>query len=405
MALYSYIASGGADAGTVPVRGTITADSPRQARDQLRTRGLVIREITPQEPHAMRKSRMDRYLSRRQVGNVTGLLQELLTLLGAGIPLLEALDTITRQHKGRFQRSILMLREHVAAGGSLAEAMAMQPALFDELTVSIVDVGENAGTLDTTLGKLVDFRRKSAGLKNRITSALMYPAIVLAAGLVVSIFLMAYVVPNLLSVLVESGKELPTATVVVKGLSDFLLGWWWALVLAGVAALVGLFGLLRTDRGLMIWHRMQLKVPLVGDLVRKQAIARMSMVMATLLKSGLMFVRAVQIARKTVRNKVLCGALETCEKAVVAGQDISAALESTQAFPPLVIQIFAVGQASGQLDEMLDDLAVNYDAQVDVASGLLTTLLEPITTIMLAIVVGFIVFATILPILEAGNVL
>jgi len=404
MALYSYIASGDNGSRTLPIRGTITADSPRQARDQLRTRGLIIREITPHEPGATRKSRIERYLIRRQAGNVTGLLQELLTLLSAGIPLLEALDTITRQHKGRFQRSILMLREHLAAGGSLAEAMALQPGLFDELTVSIVDVGENAGTLDITLGKLVDFRRKSAGLKNRVTSALMYPSIVLAAGLIVSIFLMAYVVPNLLSVLVDSGKELPTATVVVKGISDFLLGWWWALILAGVGAMVGLGAVLRTERGLMLWHRMQLKIPLLGDLIRKQAISRMSMVIATLLKSGLMFVRAVQIARKTVRNKVLSGALEVCEKAVVAGQDISVALESTEAFPPLVIQIFAVGQASGQLDEMLDDLAANYDTQVDMASGRLTTLLEPITTILLAIV-GFIVFATILPILEAGNVL
>ncbi len=404
MAVYSYIAGGNGESNAAPVRGTIMADSPRQARDQLRAQGLVIRDISEQAP-GRRQSRLSRYLYKRQAGKVTGLFQEMSTLLTAGIPLLEALDTITRQHTGRFQKSILLLRDHVAAGGSLAEAMSRQQELYDELAVNIVDVGENAGTLDVALSRLVEFRRRTAKLKNRVVSALMYPAIVLAVGLGVSIFLMTYVVPNLLNVLTQSGKELPMATVIVKGISDFMLGWWWALILVGVAIIGGVGAVLRTKSGRSAWHRFQLKIPLVGDLIRKQAIARMAMVMATLLKSGLMFVRAVRISQKTVHNVVLRDALATCEKAVGAGRDISVALESTQVFPPLVIQIFAVGQASGHLESMLEDLAVNYDTQVDIASNRLTTLLEPITTIILAIVVGFIAFATILPILEAGNVL
>jgi type II secretory pathway component PulF len=155
----------------------------------------------------------------------------------------------------------------------------------------------------------------------------------------------------------------------------------------------------------MAWHRSQLRLPLLGDLIRKQAIARMSMVMAVLLKSDLPFVRAVRIAQRTVNNRVLRDALVTCENAVVAGRDISVALEHTGAFPPLVIQVFAVGQASGRLEEMLEDLASDYDTQVEIATNRLTTLLEPLMMILLAIVVGFIAFATILPILEAGDVL
>jgi type II secretory pathway component PulF len=155
----------------------------------------------------------------------------------------------------------------------------------------------------------------------------------------------------------------------------------------------------------MLWHRLQLKIPLVGELIRKQAIARMAMVMATLLKSDLEFVRAVEIAQRTVHNRVLCDALAACRQAVCAGRDIAVAMEATKAFPPLVIQIFAVGQASGRLEAMLEDLAVDYDTQVDITSTRLTTLLEPLMIILLAILVGFIAFATILPILEAGNVL
>ena len=399
MGVYVYTAvAGNAGAAT---RGTVVADSPRQARDQLRARGLAIRDLSEQKPG--RGSRTAG-AARRHRGRVTGLLQEMATLLSAGIPLLEALDTITRQHTGRFRATILMLREHVAAGGSLAEAMALQPALFDGLCRSIVEVGENAGTLDEALHRVVEFRRKSAALKNRVASALMYPCIVLATGLAVSVFLMTYVVPNLLGVLADTGKPLPLATVVVKAISDFLRGWWWALVLAAGAAAAGVGALLRSDAGSLAWHRLQLRIPLIGELIRKQAIARIAMVMATLLKSGLVFTRAVQIARRTVGNRVLREALTACEEAVCAGRDISVALEATQAFPPLVIQVFAVGQASGRLETMLEDLAVDTDTQVEITASRLTTLLEPLMMILLAIVVGCIAFATILPILEAGDV-
>lgn len=407
MAVYAYTAAANvarARAGSGMLRGTITADSPRQARDQLRQRGLSIREMTERSPR--RKAHgLARYLIGRQRGQVTSLLQELSTLLGAGIPLLAAFDTIARQHTGRFQQSILLLRDHVAGGGSLAEAMAAQPMLFDDICRPIVEVGEDSGTLELSLSRLVEFRRRSAGLKNRVATALIYPAIVLAMGLVVSVFLMTYVVPSLLGVLIDSGRSLPWATSVVKGMSDFLIGWWWALMLVTLVLTMAIRFVLTSPHGRLRWHRLQLRLPVIGDLIRKQAIARIAMVMATLLKSDVAFVRAAQIARRTVRNEVLRQALADCEDAVYAGRDISDALERTQAFPPLVIQIFAVGQASGRLEPMLDSLATDYNTQVDIASARLTSLLEPVMMILLAISVGFIAFATILPILEAGDVL
>ena len=402
MAVYAYIASAGGQSANM--RGTITAASPRQARDQLRQRGLSIRDIVQQRPDR-RESWLARHLAGRRGAEVTCLLQELSTLLGAGIPLMESLGTITRQHTGRFQQSIMLLRDHVAAGGSLAEAMKLQPGLFDDLCLNIIEVGEDAGRLDVALGRLVDFRRRSAGIKNRVASALMYPCVVMSAGLACSIFLMTYVLPNILNVLVESGKKMPFATVVIKGISDFMIGWWGALLLGGVGVVCGVGALLRTERGRMRWHRLQLGIPLLGELIRKQAIARMAMVMAALLKSDVVFERAVQIAQRTVHNRVLREALVACEQAVHAGRDIAAALEKTQAFPPLVIQVFAVGQASGRLETMLENLATDYDTQVDITSGRLTTLLEPLMMVLLAVLVGAIAFATILPILEAGNVL
>ncbi len=406
MAVYSYTASAGSGGGSVaaPIRGVVTADSPRQARDQLRARGLTVREMVETRPRS-RQSALGRYLVSRHSAEVTSLFQEMSTLLAAGIPLLEALETIARQHKGRFQQAILLLRDHVASGGSLAQAMEQQPALFDALCLNIVEVGQNAGTLDTAMERLVAFRRRSAGLKNRVVSAMIYPCIVLCVALAVSVFLMTYVVPGLLTVLLETGKELPLATRMVKHVSDALIHGWWLILLAVGALAAALGFILRSEKGGHAVDRGLLRLPLLGELIRKQAIARMSMVMATLLKSDVPFVKAVRIAQRTVGNRVLRGALEACEQAVYAGHDIAAALEKTDAFPPLVVQVFAVGQASGRLEQMLENLAQDYDTQVEVASDRLTALLEPMMMIFLAITVGFIAFATILPILEAGNVL
>jgi type II secretory pathway component PulF len=402
MALYVYTASAG-DRATA-VRGTVTADSARQARDQLRAQGLTVRDMV-EKSSGKGEGWWARYLTRRQGSHVTGLLQEMSTLLGAGIPLTETLDTITRQHTGRFRQSILLLRDHVAGGGSLADAMARQPGLFDEACLNVVEVGENAGTLDVALGRLVEFRRRLARLRNRVASALTYPCIVMAAGMAASVFLMTYVLPNLLNVLESSGKKLPAATLAVKALSEFLTGWWWAILLIAVGAAGGIGAVLRTERGRMAWHRMQLRIPLVGELIRKQAIARMATVMATLLKSDVVFVKAVRIAQRTLHNRVLREALKACEVAVYAGRDIAEALEKTRAFPPLVIQMFAVGQASGRLEAMLESLASDYDTQVEMTTNRLTTLLEPLVMVLLAILVGSIAFATIMPILEAGDVL
>lgn len=386
------------------LRGILVADSPRHVRDRLRAQGLSVQNVNEQTPNSL-AGFWARYLSRRHAAKVTILLQEMSTLIGAGIPLLETLDTIVRQHAGRFRLAVFLLRDRVAAGGSLAHAMSMQPALFDELCLSVIEVGENAGTLDLALLRLVEYRRRSATLKNRVASALLYPCIVLAAGVGVSLFLMTCVVPNLLGILLDSGKSLPTATVVVKFISDLLLHWWAPALLAIAILVAATAALLRSRPGSLLWHHAQLRIPLLGELIRKQTIARAAIVLATLLRSGLPFVKALQIAQRTVHNRVLRQSLAACEQAILAGRDIAPALEQTRAFPPLVIQVFAVGQASGKLESMLESLASDYDTQVEIISTRLATLLEPLMMLLLAILVGSIAFATIMPILEAGNVL
>jgi type II secretory pathway component PulF len=402
MAVFTYkaIATGAAD----DVSGTIAADTPRQARDLLRERGLVVRDIADYRPTTSATHRFVTHRPRRGARHLTTtFIRELSTLLAVGAPLLEALETIARQHAGRFQTAIVLLRDRVAAGASLAGAMREQPRVFDDLCVNITEVGEDAGTLDTSLERLAEFRERTDQLRNRVGTALIYPAIVTTLAVFSSIFLMTFVVPKILQPLIEQGLPLPLPTRIVKGASDLALDWWWlmAAIVIGVAGIVA--AILRSSAGRRGWDRMMLRLPLLGDLVRKQAIVRVAIVLSTLLKSGIVFVRALQIAQRTTTNRILRDALNRCESAVTAGGDIGDAMEQTAAFPPMVVQVFALGQQSGRLEEMLDRLAIAYEQQVNTAAQRLAAILEPALIVMLALFVLFIVLATVLPILEVGN--
>lgn len=402
MAIFAYKAMG---QGTLAVSGVITADTPRQARDLLRAQGLTVQRIASQKSTKPFGLGLGRVFRRRHTAEVVSFVRELATLLGVGIPMLEAIDTIAKQHRGPFQSVLLSLRDRVSSGSSLAEAMRQHPHIFDEFFVNITEVGQSSGTLETALERLAQFKERSLQLKNRIGTAMLYPCLVLMTGMIVSVFLMTFVVPNILATLVESGHELPLATRLVKGVSDLLLGWWWALIV-GLIALASIAGaLFRRPTVRRRLDRFVLSVPILADLVRKQATVRIALVISTLMRSGIGFVHAVQLAQKSTRNQVLRDALVSCEHAVHAGGEIAPALERTDAFPPLVVQVFSAGQQSGRLEDMLDRLVEDYDRQVITASQRLTTVLEPILILALAIVVGFIAFATFMPILEASSVL
>ena len=384
--------------------GTVVADSPRQARDILRQRGLTITRIAQAAIADKRTFNWPRSSSRNRA-EVVAFTRELATLLTAGIPLLSALKTLARQHHGRFRAVIQQLADEVTSGVDLADAMKKHTSYFDELCVSIVHVGENTGSLELALTRLADFKEKADQLRSRVTTAMVYPAVVCVIGLAASIFLMTYVVPNLLDTLTQAGGRLPAITRFVKTVSDLLIHWWWALAGGMVALVVGAKLTLRTRAGRLAADRIVLRIPVLGDLIRKETTPRMAVVLAALLRSGLEFVRAIQITRRTMHNNVFKMAMDDYERAVTAGSDISAPLEASGVFSPMVVQMLAVGQQSGQIEEMLEQLAASYSRQVDTATQRLTAMLEPILIVFLALLVGFIALATILPILEISNVL
>jgi type II secretory pathway component PulF len=409
MAVFAYRAL---DARHLPVDGTVAADTPRQARDVLRARGLLV-EALREHVTAVRTAGGGRrapsfagaWAGRRAATHVPAFVRQLATLLAVGAPMLEALDTIARQHAGRFRQSVLLLRESVAAGGGLAAAMARQPDVFDPLCVSLAQVGEDAGTLDAALLQLAAFQDRSRQFRGKIGTALLYPAVVLVTAVAVSLFLMTFVVPQILGPLLELGRPLPMPTRVVKAASDLLVGDWPVIAAAVAVVAAGLWLAFGSERGRRARDAALLRLPVVGDLVRKQAVVRLAVVLGTLLRGGLVFVRALQVAAEATPNRVVRAALVDCGAAVSAGGDIAASLEGTGAFPPLVVHLFALGQQSGKLDDLLDQLAVAYEVEVSAASNRLASLLEPAMILMLAGLVLTVVMAVMLPVLEAGDVL
>lgn len=400
MAVFAYT---GHDTALGSVKGTVAADTPRQARDVLRAQGVAVQRMSA--CHGTRSGWWSSLKSHRIRNQWATGVHELSMLLHTGIPMLEALDTLAQQHSGGFRDAVLGLRDRVASGASLAEALAERPDLFDEATIHLVEVGENAGTLEDVLEQLADFKQRMMQLKDQVFTALMYPIFLIVFGTAAAIFLMTSVLPPLLENLQDSLEAIPWPTQVVKSISDVLVEYG-LMILLGVVALAAAIGIaLQSQAGRRFWHRTLLRLPIVGPMALKQGVARIAMIVSTLSRSGVVLTRAIELAAKSTNNLVLRDALDDCGQRIGAGEDVATALGRSQVFPPLAVRVFSVGQESGRLDEMLLKLADDYERQNATVSARLTALLEPILILILAGFVGFLLLATILPILEAGNVM
>ncbi|MEM9828049.1 MAG: type II secretion system F family protein [Planctomycetota bacterium] len=427
MPVFSYTA---ADADTATVRGTITADTPRAARDQLRGQGLRVRKITPYKNQPQSNSpsglsagganeKSQTTVVRARTGFSIGrwfgaashrsawatAVHELAMMLDAGLPILECLDTIAAQHRGNFRAAILQVRDDVAGGRSLAEALGRRPDFFDAASVQMVSVGENSGTLDRVLRELADFKRQQMSVRDRVSTALVYPAFLVVFASAAAVFLMTWVLPPLLESLEETSGALPWPTRMVSGFSNLLTQHAFGLCLGAVVVVCGLAISYRSRRGRYFWHRLLLRLPVLGSMAQKQNVARIAMVIATLSRSGVELTRAFELAEASTGSEPFRKALAIATKRISAGGEVADALTSSGVFPPLAVRVFSVGQESGKLDEMLFRLSEDYDRQVAVLSTRLTALIEPVLILVLATGIGFLLVATVLPILEAGNVM
>ena len=381
--------------------GTVNADSLRAARDELRGRGLTVAEV--REVKTARTS--NRRAVRTQRFQLQRFARELATLLGVGVPVLEALEVMARQSSGRGLEVIQGLCEQLRRGRRLGDAMRDPPAseVFDDVSIQMVEAGEQSGRLETVLDRLADFQARRDALRGKLLTAMIYPGFVALVAVGVGVFLMTAVVPKILEPLTQQGRTLPWITRVVKTISDAMLSHGlWGLV--GLAIVIGgATMLLRREAGREWWHRTQLRLPVVGPLLRQQAVGHMAVVMGTLLESGIDFGRACLITARSSPQRVVAGALRAGHEAVLQGRDVSEAIEETGEFPPLGVQAFSVGQRSGKMEQVLARVATTCEAEVTRSTARLTALLEPVMICLIGVMVGAIALATILPILEASD--
>jgi general secretion pathway protein F len=298
------------------------------------------------------------------------------------------------------------VREKVTQGASLADALAFHPAYFGELFVNMVKAGQAAGTLDVVLKRLADYMQKQNRMRARVKAALAYPVVMLFIGTLVVIGLMTFVVPRILAVIKAAGKgqaTLPLPTQILIGASRLVADWWWAFLLVLFLVWLTYRGALRSEGFRYQRDRFLLRVPVVGDLLKKQAVSRFAVTLATLLRSGVPALHALTIVKNVVDNQVLARVVGEVHDRILEGADIAGPLKKSGIFPPVVGYMISIGEQSGQLEEMLERIAESYDEELDVATTKFTSILEPILIVFMAVVVGFIVLAVLLPIMDIGT--
>ena len=394
------------DSSQAKRKGIIDADSPREARLKLRSQQLFVTDISEARGKAQRKIAIKgitgvdtpNRLRNEQVAAAT---RQMSSLLAAGIPLAEALRMVIEQSPDkRFEGAMRDIREHVTQGMSLADAVTNHPGYFSELYANMVRAGESSGALDKVMSRLANFLQAQSQLRNKVGAALIYPAIMVIIGIIVVAVLMVVVGPKVTQLLRGRGEELPLPTQILITVSDLFANHW-LLMLMGALLVTVLFQLfVNSDRGGLLWDRFKLVVPVFGDLMKKQAIARFSTTLSTLLRSGVPALEAINVTKRVVGNRVITNALITVHDRVLEGADISTPLKMSGVFPPMVCYMVGVGEQAGNLEEMLERIAQTYDEEVDLATQKMTAVIEPLIIVVLATIVAGIVVAIILPLLQ-----
>jgi type IV pilus assembly protein PilC len=329
--------------------------------------------------------------------------RQLATLIDAGLPLLRSLNVLAKQERDSvLKNTVNKLADSVQGGSTFSEGLAQHPRLFNDLYVNMVRAGELGGVLEVVLTRLAEFQEKAQKIKNKVVAAMVYPLIVLVLAVGIMTFLLVFIVPRFEAIFHDmlGDKPLPTITLFVISISDFMQNHW-AILLGVVAGIIIAYRIAAGTRaGRRLLDRITLRAPLFGDLIRKTAISRFSRTLGTLVTSGVPILQALNITRETAGNSVIARAISQVHDSVKEGESIVLPLEASGAFPPMVISMIDVGEETGQLPEMLLKIAEVYDDEVDNSVAALTSLLEPIMIVFLALVVGTIVIALFMPLIS-----
>ena len=321
------------------------------------------------------------------------------TMIDAGLPLVQCLEILATQSDSKvLSKAVSEVRQEVEGGSTYANALGKHPKVFDELYVNMVAAGEAGGILDTILNRLAKHIEKAMKLKRQIKAAMTYPIVIMSIAVIIIVILMVFVIPVFAEMFSDFGGALPAPTQLVVDASDFMKANFIKMGLGAVAFFIIFKRILRTKMGRRTFDLLALRLPVVGDLVRKAAVAKFTRTLGTLISSGVSILEAMTIVAKTAGNKIVEEAIMKSKQSISEGKTISEPLAETKVFPPMVVQMISVGETTGALDSMLNKIADFYDDEVDTAVGALTSMLEPMLMVFLGVVIGFIVISMYLPI-------
>jgi type IV pilus assembly protein PilC len=375
---------------------TMDAASRDDVVAQLKRQRLIIVKVDQEKA----KKRPGRIKTR----DIVIFTRQFSTMINAGLPLVQALDILSKQSENKaLQEVTRQVVYDVESGNTVADALRKHPKAFTDLYVNMVAAGEAGGILDTILMRLATFLEKNDALVGKVKSAMIYPGVIMSVAAIAIMVLLIFVIPVFENMFASVNMALPLPTRIVIGASKFLTGYWWAVLAAVFAIVTGTKRYYATSAGQLKIDSLLLKVPVLGDLLRKSAVSRFTRTLGTLISSGVSILDGLEITAKTAGNRVIHDAIMESRASIAGGDTISAPLQKSAVFPPMVISMIAVGEQTGGLDEMLTKIADFYDTEVDTAVSGLLSLMEPVMIVFLGVVVGGMVVAMYLPIFDMIN--
>ncbi len=383
------------------IKGQSRAGNPAIVKAELRRQGITPLKVS-------KKTALFSSAKKKPVQpkDIAIFIRQLSTMLGAGVPLVQAFDIIGRGHENpSVQDLVLSIKADVEGGSALADALARHPLYFDDLVCNLVHAGEQAGVLETLLDKIAVYKEKTEALKSKIKKALFYPTAVLIVAFIVTAILLLFVVPSFEELFSSFGADLPAFTLMVIGLSKFMQAWWWAIfaIVGG-----GIYAFIQAKkRSRKFNHQLDilvLKIPVIGDIMRKAAIARYARTLSTMFAAGVPLVEALHSVAGATGNIVYSNAVMRMRENVATGMQLQLSMNQTGLFPNMVVQMVAIGEESGSLDAMLGKVADFFEQEVDDAVDGLSSLLEPLIMAILGVLIGGLVIAMYLPIFKLGEV-
>ena len=407
MPVYEYTAL---DRSGKTKKGILDADSTVAARQKLRGSGIFPVEVKEalSKPKGIPSGPVSviGLLKGVKPGEIFAMTRQLSILLGAGVPLVKSLEALISQITNPILKKITaQIKESVNEGNSLAFSLSQHPKFFSNLYVNMVNSGEASGSLDVVLGRLAEFGEHQQALRGRFKAALAYPAFMSLIGTVVLFFLITFIVPNITKIFTDMHQTLPLPTMVLIEVSNFLLSFWWVILLAFLVGIVILKQSKKRPGVHYIWDKLKLHIPILGPINQKIALARFGRTLGSLLQSGVPLISALQIVGKIVDNSLIAKAIDSAVDDIQEGKSLAGTLDQSRWFPSIVVQMISVGEQSGELEGMLNKIADTYEREIESHIMALTSMLEPVMILVMGLIVGFVVISILLPIFEMNRMI